>query len=172
MLTIYICPLCLEELFCNSKHCDREPIELSLFLADPAGWLAQREHESKRAKRGVLLGVFFVFLLFPSISDARCLLVSKKDATTAMEAATAIAPYIRGTGEVYTCRRYDFHYATVGVRYSVWGCESEPGECRAEYGTIGGSSGPENENAYESWPSGRRYRCDRQFGCRPSRGGN
>jgi hypothetical protein len=48
----YICLICLEELDCDSKHCDRDPVELALFLADTPGHLAQREHLLKQKKSG------------------------------------------------------------------------------------------------------------------------
>lgn len=52
MRTTYICLLCLEELACDSKHCNLPPVELVFFLADTSGWLAQREHLLQQKKTG------------------------------------------------------------------------------------------------------------------------
>ena len=118
--------------------------------------------------------VFLLLATSPLVAHADCRFESMSRFKTAGEAQDRI---MARTGKRYTCLP-----STDAKGQSVWGCESGAGDHGRQCEMLANftrtpmwgerSIYPDGEGAYESWPSGQRYRCDRAFGCRPSRGGN
>lgn len=124
----------------------------------------------------LVTGLLFTLLSFSSLARADCeFFPGAISLNTAHEAEQWLLENAR---QRFTCRVHVNEYGN-----SVWRCTNGKGgamtDCqlyseevrnhiRRNYQSIG----PSGEGTYESWPSGQRYRCDRAFGCRPSRGGN